>query len=224
MKHALLASAAIFAAASTSAMADERQSGWYVGGSLGINWLQDTNPSTFSGDALNTGFDTGWALMANVGYRFMGNLRTELVLGYRDNDVASIFEAPNGITPIHHTHVGGDVTQFSFMANALYDVRLIQNWTISFGGGIGVVDADVDASGSGGPLIRDAEDDWSFAWQLIGGFGYAVTHNTDAFVEYRYFANQDHDVVTYPAGIPLRDSVDLNSHTVSVGFRYAMGN
>lgn len=223
MRNALLASAALLAA-SMPAMADETLSGWYVGGSLGINWLQDTNPHTFiSSDALNTGFDTGWALMANVGYRFTGNVRAELELAYRDNDVNSIYEAPNGITPINHTHVGGDVTQFSFMANALYDVQLIQNWTVSFGGGIGVVEADVDASGSGIRLIRDAEDDWSFAWQLIGGFGYAVTPNTDAFVEYRYFANQDHDVVTYPNGTPGRDSVDLNSHTVSLGFRYALG-
>jgi len=223
MKNALLSTAALLTLAAAPACADERQSGWYVGASLGVNWLQDTNPKTFTGDALNTGFDTGWALTANVGYRFMGNLRGELELGYRDNNVGSIYEAPNGITPIHHSHVGGDVTEFSVMANALYDVRVVQNWTFSFGGGIGVVESDFDASGSGGQLIRDADDDWQFAWQLIGGIGYSVSTNMDAFVEYRYFADQDHDVITYPNGLPLRDSVDLDSHTVSLGFRYALG-
>lgn len=223
MKNALMASAALLVAASLTARADEVRNGWYVSGSVGANWLQDTNPRTFFGDNLNTGFDTGWALTAAAGYRCLGGFRTELELAYRQNDVNSIYEAPNGGTPIHHTHVGGDVTQFSIMANAAYDWHVAPRWALSFGAGLGVVESDFNASGSGFHLIRDGEDDWTFAWQLIGGVAYSIAENTDAFVEYRYFSVQSHDVVTYPNGIPLRDHVDLNSDAVTVGLRYAFG-
>ncbi|MBI1211687.1 MAG: outer membrane beta-barrel protein [Alphaproteobacteria bacterium] len=222
MKNALLASAALLVVASLPAQADGVRNGWYVGGSIGANWLQDVSPLTFSSDHLNTDFDTGWAMTAAVGYRCLGGFRGELELAYRKNDVNSIYEAPNSSSPIHHTHVGGDATQFSVMANAAYDWQVAPRWAVSVGGGLGIVQADFDSSGSGIRLVRDAEDDWTFAWQLIGGLAYSVTDNTDAFVEYRYFANDTHDVVTYPNGIPLRSSVDLNSNTVSVGFRYAL--
>ncbi len=222
MRKALLASAVSLLAASSPAIADGTEDaghGWYVGGSVGVNWLQDTNASTFFGNSVDAGFDTGWALMANAGYRCLGGFRGELEIGYRDNNVGSLF-----VNPVHETHIGGDVTQFSVMANAAYDWHFAPRFALSVGGGIGVVESDFDASGSGFRIVRDAEDDWSFAWQLMGGLAYTVTANTDAFVEYRYFADQSHDVITFPNGFPWRDSVDLDSNTVTVGFRYALGN
>ena len=130
MRNALLASAVLLVATTLTAKAEDSSNGWYVGGSLGVNWLQDTNPRTFFSDNLNTGFDSGWAVTAAAGYRCLGGFRTELELGYRSNDVNSIYEAPNGGVPRHHTHGGGDVTEFSVLANVAYDWHVAPRWVV----------------------------------------------------------------------------------------------
>lgn len=222
MKRTLLASVALFAITTTPATA---AGNWYIAGGIGANWVQDTNPFTFYGDTLDTEFDTGWILTGSLGYRWAEGFRGELELGYRKNDVDSIFESPNGGFPFTHTNVSGEVTQFSLMANALYDIRLAEHCVLTVGGGIGIADDEFDASGSGSILIVDANDDWSFAYQAIAGAAYDVSPRTQIFIEYRYFVNDGHDVITYPPpNIPLIDEVDFENHSVSVGVRFAISN
>ena len=54
-------------------------------------------------------FDSGWAVFATAGYAFDNHWRLEGELGYRANDTAS------GIA---------DVTEWSIMLNALYDIPI----------------------------------------------------------------------------------------------------
>ncbi|MBI1214013.1 MAG: outer membrane beta-barrel protein [Alphaproteobacteria bacterium] len=228
-KFALLATTAAVAFAVAPANADDRMTPednhLYVGLSAGGNWLHDTSAATAFSSTVSIKFDTGYALVANVGYHWSNGLRAELEAAYRDNTLGQIADT----TPLGRPD--GDVTQFSLMANALYDVRLADDIDLSLGGGIGAADARIDLKSCGGPgscptvqqLIVDAGNDWSFAWQLLAGLSYAMSPNTDVFVEYRYMRNDNHDVITYPNGTPLRQSVDLQNDTVTVGIRLSLG-
>lgn len=217
MKQTLLATAAfVMLAAPASATAGD----WYVSAGAGANWAQDTSPLTAGGDTLETEFDTGWIVAGAIGYRWLPNFRGELETAYRENDVDSVFESPNAGGPFFHTNVGGDITQFSIMANALYDIAVDGNFNLTVGAGVGAAETDFNTTLAGSPRILDADDDWSFAYQFIGGVSYAMSQNADLFVEYRYFASGDHEVVTYPLGAPRVDEVDPDNHAVSAGVRF----
>ncbi len=223
MRKTLLASVVLVAMAATPALADGGMSAggyWYVGVGGGVNMLQSTNIGTAFGNTLDTDFDTGWALMANVGYRWGGGLRAELEGAYRKNNAGSIMDV--GFGPV--TNVDGDVTEFSLMANLLYDIHLGDNLSLTLGGGIGAADSQVQISGFGVPLIVDTgSNNWSFAWQLLSGVSYSMSPNTEFFVEYRYFRNDNHDVTTFPLGTPGFESIDLESQTATFGIRFALG-
>jgi OmpA-OmpF porin, OOP family len=224
MKQVLLASVAFVAiGAVTPAMAQDAPRGSvYVGLAAGANWLGDTNPLTTGGDTLNTDFDTGWLLAAAVGYRWPGGLRTEVELGYRNNDAAGVFEFPNGGGGFTHTNVNGGVSQFSVLVNAFYDFPVAENFSLTLGAGIGGASADVDVAGSSDLLI-EGDSEWGFAYQLIAGASFAVSPECDVFVQYRYFGN-DGAVTTYPPpNNPLATELDLDSHGVLLGFRVAVG-
>jgi len=223
MKHIFMASAALAALNIASATADglptpSKQGTWYIGGSAGMNWVGNTDPATFFNFSLDTDFDAGWALMGNVGYRWSDeSVRTELELGYRDNNVGGIV---HGGAPL--TNADGELEQFSLMVNVLYDIPLANDIALTLGGGIGGARTNFNASGGGDIVIVDSGDDWAFAYQGIAGLSYAVSRQTDIFVEYRYLVNPSHDIVTYPPpNVPRAESVDFDNQTVAIGFRFA---
>lgn len=222
MRTLLLASTAALLLAGTAGADGMDQAGtWYVGGSIGANWASSIDPGTFFGNSLDTEFETGWALTGNVGYRWPAtNFRTELELAYRQNDVASIFQSPVLIA-----NASGDVSQFSIMANALYDFPIADQWSLTLGAGIGAAQSDVSATGLPGSqvLLADSDDGWSFAYQGIAGIAYAVSNQTSVYVEYRYLANSGHDIVTFPPpNVPRAAEIDTDSQTISVGIRLSL--
>lgn len=225
MKRTLLASAAAVAVITTPAFADGGTSMrdgdyWYVGLSAGANDLHDISASTAFSWIYNTDFDTGYALSANVGYRWPTGLRAEVEFTYRDNNVSSLVANPGGPA----SSPDGDVTQYTLMANVLYDFHVLDDVNLSLGAGLGASDASFDIHGYGVPVIVDAgSSNWSFAWQLIAGASYSMSPDTEFFVEYKYMRNDNLDVTTFPTGIPLGDTVDAQNQTVSLGIRLALG-
>lgn len=221
MKRVLLTSAAIVALAASPAMATP---GWYLGAAGGVNWAQDTSVLTALSDHDDTQFDTGWALAGTFGYSWLEGYRGEIEFAYRHNDLDSVFEHPNGSSSFFHTQLSGDLVQFSVMANALYDFQVADDFVLTIGGGIGVAEARLNASDANVSFIRPGSNSFTFAWQLIGGAAYQVTDATQIFAEYHYFANDNHDVVTYPLDIPLRTDFDADNHTVFLGVRLGLGD
>src|SRR5262245_12058185 len=92
-KTILLGSAAVALATSLTAPAQAaRYHGWYLGIEAGANIVQDwdftsrTITATPHQHRDTANFETGFALMATLGYA-IENWRLELEGGYRDNDV-----------------------------------------------------------------------------------------------------------------------------------------
>ena len=178
--------------------------GWYVSLQGGANFLEDTSvtvaPPGFTGTIEP---DTGWVVMGAVGYRWDTNWRVEFELAYRAND----FDASGANT--------GEVTQFSQMFNAIYEIPLTSHTALGLGAGLGgtLVSFDVDTQ----PFSFD--DDYVLTGQLIAQLTHRVSRRLELFIDYRYsVADQpEHDFTT-----PLNRvaSYDVDNHAVMIGLRH----
>jgi len=220
-KLVLLGTAAALSVVAASHSEARNNQGWYVGIEGGANWVDDNDgfvgfnsgipilPDTIS-------FDTGWAVLATVGYAFDQNWRIELEGGYRKNDVDvfSILSTPT-------TPAGGDLSQISIMANVLFDVPLTDRLDFTVGVGAGAAYTKFDPTFAFGPGAPGDDDDWTFAYQGIAGLSYAITDRLDLTLQYRYQHVNDPSF-TVPRGATADNYAfdDIENHTVSIGLRY----
>jgi opacity protein-like surface antigen len=218
MKRLLLASAALTIMGAANALADDGS--WYVGAGVGANWVNDESVDTAFGATVDAEFDTGWAVIGDVGYRWWdSNFRLALELGYRSNDADTI--AFSGGPPV--AGASGELTQFSAMVNMLFDFPLGEDAVLTLGGGLGGATADYEAGIAGVTFVADGDDGLQLAYQGIAGLAFSISDDVEIFGEYRYFANHAHDVVTFPGGLPLDDEADFDNHTATVGLRFFFG-
>ena len=177
-----LAAGTMLAAGAASAQGFMSGGQWYVKGFGGATWLQDQSGDVNSGGSFladgDASYDTGYVLGAAVGYDYTPNFGLELEYAYRDADTTTDL---SGIG-----ESGGSTNSNAVMLNALYKFDgmgaggAVQPYV---GGGLGWanMESDIDDIGS---FKRDN----AFAWQLIGGVGYAVNPSWDIIGEVRYFA------------------------------------
>ncbi len=212
-KAILLGTVAAVSIAAASQQSEARNQGWYIGLEGGANWVSDNDALYGSSTpvvttAASIDFDTGWAVLATVGYAFDNNWRLELEGGYRSNDATVR-------TTFFPSTWTADLDQFSLMANVLYDVPLTERLDLTLGVGAGAVYSEFDDQFSG------QDDDINFAFQGIVGLSYAVTNRLDLTLTYRY---QNVDAPSYqlpfPGGVDSYALDDVENHTVSVGLRY----
>lgn len=198
--------------------------GWYVGIEGGASWLDDWSSVasiTGSPDTIaDAEFKTGWGAIGTVGYAFPGHWRTELELGYRQNDLGT--SLPAGLL-----WDAGSVTDATAMVNFLYDLRLGDKLGLSVGVGAGVDRTELTDDRAGGSY---SDEDWNFAYQGLAGLNYAVGLQTTAFLNYRYMrvGNPDFDMRDQytgatPALYPYALSGDeFGRHGVTAGLRFAL--
>jgi outer membrane protein OmpA-like peptidoglycan-associated protein/outer membrane protein W len=200
---------AIAALPFAAAAAEQTQTkGLYLSLGGGVNWTQD---SDLDGLGRTADFDTGWLGTLAAGYRYGNNLRTEIELGYRANDLDSV----SGIGSST-----GDVTAWSGMLNVLYDFPTGTAWRPYLGAGLGAarVNADGNPITAGSDSVDDS--DVAFAYQAIAGIGYNFTPNAELFLDYRYFATEDLDLRTR-AGTNFEG--EYANHAVMIGLRWTFG-
>jgi opacity protein-like surface antigen len=143
---------------------------------------------TWSADG-DTGFVVGGAIGLNLNQVTPG-LRAEVEVGYRQSNVDglwSTFTFPLGTSS---GTIDYDFSTFSVLANVWYDFDLggVKPYV---GGGIGWANAKADGSIAGGTTLAfDFEDD-GFAWQLGAGINFDISPNMKLGVGYRYFEGPD---------------------------------
>jgi OOP family OmpA-OmpF porin len=214
-KIALLGVAALALAASGAGFSAQAQTdGWYAGLMGGVNFLQDAD---VSGGGVNAkvDFGTGYAGLANVGYGW-GKYRLEAELARRFNDADSI---SGSNTTVGTGALSGDVTVWSGMVNALYDIPIgafpVQPYV---GAGIGVADVSANSVRRSSGFVDD--NSVQFAYQGIAGLGWNIDSNWRANLDYRYFATLDPSFVT---GTNVNVEGEYRSHAVMLGFAYKFG-
>lgn len=201
--------------------------GWYVSLEGGANLVQNSKfVDNQPGDAtdpvnhIDQSFSTGWAVLGSLGYAF-DNWRFEGEFGYRHNSLDKTKTLPGGTEPTPTAaNSSGNLSEFTLMANVLYDIHLTDRFSLSLGAGAGGANARLklgafEDSGSEGEFIKDSH--WSFAYQGIAGLNYALGPRSTLFVNYRYL-----DVTNPDFSVPGESAKfdDLRNHTVTLGLRF----
>jgi len=178
--------------------------GWYASLEAGAVSVDDSDAifrftSGFSYTPVGR-FDTGWALIAAVGYSLQG-WHIEAEVGWRSNDKDQ-FTAPLPST--------GDLDELTVMYNMTYDLSLGKDLTLSLGGGAGIDYAMLDIAG-----IDDG--DVNFAYQGIAALSYAIAPNTELTIGYRYLHVLDPEFEGTTATVKFDD---FDKHTLTAGVRF----
>ncbi len=197
MKQILLATSAL--AVLAGAQQAQAASDLYVSVFGGANFLQDQS-QVFSESSYAFDSDTGFVLGGAVGTRLTNwakGLRVELEAGYRRNDVGGVWTTSTGSTG---GIVDANMSTFSVMANAWYDIDIGSKLRPYVGGGIGWARAKLEIAlistftFSGATFTTRTEDQFDnsgFAWQLGLGINYEVSPDVEVGIGYRYFVGPD---------------------------------
>jgi OmpA-OmpF porin, OOP family len=215
----LLATTATLLALSAPAMAEgfdyegTRTEGYYVGLSAGITNQRTGKVSGTSNDEVR--YDVGPAAAVTGGYAFGNGLRLEEEFSYRNAGISSV-TSPTG------THDGsGDVSNYGFMTNLLFDIPTGTEWTPYVGAGVGLAIADAsNVTGNGLPYTLNSSE-VQFAYQAIAGLAYDLDYATSLTFDYRLFGTDEprYHVVNGGSAGTLNQS-----HNFMFGVRYNFGN
>lgn len=211
LRRGLTLSASVLALAAMTAAAEARPKGWYLGLGGGVS-TQESADFTVTPALPPTGaegpveFDTGWAVMGSVGYRWDSNWRFEFELAFRQTDWE---QKPAGTTT-------GELTQFTQMVNMIYDFPLTDRTTLSVGAGLGGSLVALDADNLAGVSF---DDDYVLAGQLMAGLGYQITRQLELFVDYRYLVSSRPRHAFNSGGARELD-FEADNHVFMVGLRY----
>lgn len=225
MRRLLLASTALPLLASGAFAGALR--GSYASVEAGLTWFhpeQVAQTTTFAGTTI-TSFAlyeaehaTGWAVMGSVGYALESGVRAELEMGYRRNDLNRLLDTAAVALPS-----GGDFSSFTIMANALYDIPVANQLSLSVGLGVGVERAKLSIEQLS---FEDAR--WQVAYQALVGMNYHLSADAELFINYRYLQTQRPEYPWHLDSVTGENQLtsyvqDLNRHTVTFGLRYGLG-
>jgi OOP family OmpA-OmpF porin len=188
----------------------ERDKNFYAEFRAGVSVIPDIDVSG-GGLSDDAEFDPGFAVGGALGWHVfpsLPNLRTEIDLSYRQADV-------DKIGPLDGA---GEVSVFSAMVNAIYDVDLDLPVTPYVGVGIGVGVADIDSDSGAALSIND--DSVEFAWNVLLGVAFQLDETLSLTAGYRYLGITDPEFdATAGGGSGTLDAEDVQSHEFLVGLR-----
>ena len=208
LKNTLLASAMALSVytLSTNAEAGYRPQGWYIGIEAGSTWMDTATVDVVGPINHEWKFDSGLAILAEVGYRWENNWRLELEFGSRASDIDCISVGPG---PCAGGNLG-DVTQFTQMFNVIHDIELSHSTALSVGLGLGGNFVDVDRAS----FIED--DDYVLAAQAIFQLSHQLTDRLDFVLSYRFMISDEPQFRTLGGPVEFENE----NHTVTVGLRF----
>lgn len=147
--------------------------GSYIGVAGGASVIHDSDIAYPGDPVVTASFDTGLGLNFSAGSNFdVGRIEGEI--GYKKADVEKLSALGTSFT-----YTGLDVTITSFMINGLFDIKTESVTTPYLGGGIGVINAEMNDNGF-------KADDTVLGYQLIAGAGFSVNKNVTLDISYRF--------------------------------------
>ena len=217
--------------------AQAADSGWYVGASIPVMYIDDTDttttgssaagmlnnrpvpPSTYRGKAV-TEYDTGYKLEGVVGYELMPNIRIELELFYSEadvdkltySDVSTIIANQPAIHVPGETspRVSGSAEQLGAMLNLWYDIDVGSKWTPYVGVGVGVMEVD----------FGDVKYDDNALAQYVADEVYLLTTPMAPPREH-YLAGRPALPSGYAPGVSTTDTVFAYQAAAGVGYQWS---
>ena len=185
MKKTVLAVIAMAAVAvPLTAMAGDDS--FYLKGYAGIGMAMDSDIDNMPnhGGTAKASYDGGFAGALAAGYDFAGSLRTDVEYLWQKNDLNTLaYENQIGNFP------EGDFKTQAFMFNGFLDAATGSAWTPYVGAGIGWAKLDLNT-----PAVGNSDYDDTFAYQFMGGVGYAMTDQLNLDFQYRFLGTGDASV------------------------------
>jgi outer membrane protein OmpA-like peptidoglycan-associated protein len=242
MKLKLLAGVAL-ASLFTAGTASAEPNGWYGAIDAGYHTISDDLElvSQTNGPVLNFETDDNWAGFARLGYRFTPNWRVELEGGYRaSNEFGTVTNPsaglPTGICNISPVAGACENPEGSFktataMVNVIYDFGN-EDWYfrpfVGLGAGVANITTEFVGTLGGNRTVAVGADDSSteLAAQALAGFAVRMSDRANLDVTYRYLMTDvEFDTFTSAAASDIGGFAgDFdNSHTLTLGLRYAFG-
>ena len=144
-------------------------------------------------DAFDIGNDLGTEINVDDGSAFFfsfgrmngRNLRTEIELSFRDNDISSV------LTPTGELPFTGQLQNFSGMANAYWEFVRSPTGRLKPYIGVGVgftsISSDLRLTTAQSPTEDQSSSSSSFAYQWMAGLNFKVNNHLDLYGEYRFF-------------------------------------
>ncbi len=179
------------------------------------NGEQDNSPPVFPAPPAREGsFDDGWAIGTAIGRRFNQAIRAEFEFAFRSN--AADQWTVSGVPAVRWN---GDFHAYSLMANLYHDFANVNwlGWSPYVGAGIGIAFLDGDFQTSTLNLEISEE---LLAYQFMAGASKTLTSAIDLFVEYRYFATSDFELINNTASPSVAFGTDpYEADLAIVGFR-----
>jgi len=214
-KKVLIGAASALVLSAGVAQAGYDRDGWYFGLEAGIVNVEDTEIAvTSAGGKRALDLDGGIAVLGTFGYALSdSNWRIEGEIGNRFNDGTPIVTSCTGLTAIVCTSNVPELTEWTYMVNAVYDFKFSsERFGFSLGAGVGVDNARLEFAGySVPPGVDDA--DWKFAAQGIVGATYRLSQHWDFMANYRYLFVNEPELYFSP-------EVEMRKHTFTIGLRY----
>ena len=204
LKKILLGAAAATVLSAGVANAGFERDGWYFGLEGGAVMVNETQFAGLVGTRIE--FDHGYGVLGTIGYAFKdSNWRMEGEVGFRENN--NTYFGGKRVPP------EGKLKEWTGMINAVYDIKMgSDKWGLAVGAGVGIDNPRLTA-GDG----TDSNDK-VFAAQGIAGFTYRVNQHWDLVLNYRYLWVGGAELQA--SVLPVAREVDLEKHTITVGFRY----
>jgi opacity protein-like surface antigen len=212
---------------------DNGKTAWYGGVGLGLNSTRFALPIADDQylKSANVSFDTrsGIGLNGFVGYKF-SNFRAEGELLYTSN---SIFQgkisgknASGGSNYEQIEPVTGNISNFSVMLNGYYDIVTGSQFKPFVGVGIGFGSASITTTQRVSPNFFTVPDSQlvaqtdsgsasGLAYQFKVGTAYAISDNTDLYLQYRYLKGPS----TFSDG-SVSNKADFNDSSFEFGTRF----
>jgi opacity protein-like surface antigen len=186
--------------------------GPYLSLNGGMSTLNDAEAQE-PGVVIDFKSDSGLALTGAVGYNF-GHVRMEAELAYQQNDIESLdLYEPQG--RLKDIMASGETSSVSGLLNGYYDFINISSLTPFVTAGVGFTKVEMKNLGmfvnNEFIEVEGTPDGTAMAYQVGGGFSYALNNKLSFDLKYRYFAAVDLEL----------DNVEFeySSHNFYGGFR-----
>ncbi|MCW5200134.1 porin family protein [Desulfobulbus sp. F1] len=184
--------------------------GPYASISGGMATLNDADMK-FSEGTIEFDTDPGIALTAALGYDFGANFRMETELAYQQNDLDQVNIKGTGLS----AKASGEIKSQSGLLNGYYDFTNISSLTPFVSVGLGLTKVELGDVAIDGEYIPGEVDGTAMAYQVGGGFSYALNYNLALDLKYRYFAAVDLELDDNGESAEF----DYSSHNVYGGIR-----
>lgn len=197
----------------------------YLEYSAGVSLLRNQNLTGADGSGAGfsgslqpsiAGYSLGAAVGASVFQMMDANLRAEISLSYRSNEVEGM-----NVLRGQATDASGDIGLFTAMLNAYVDYDLKLGVVPYVGLGIGYGRLEIDAE-SATSALRITDEASVLAWNVMAGVVIPYTETVDFTGGYRYLATTDTEVDSRLRGTvsgARRLNTEYDVHELTIGMR-----